>query len=258
MAGAGLAICYIRIEPALTEINGRFRAIPTPASTKPFDVVLASASHPLRNVGMRTARQDRRSRRRRRALPAALRQIGLDVRVLLPGVPAVLAALAGARDAGRIDAVARLPAARLLEAELPAGVPAWVIDCPQLYDRAGGPYQDTAGVDWEDNPLRFGLLVAHRGSARRAEESGRLACADRACERLANRTLRRHTLHSPTKAQRPASSPIHNLAFQGIFAPHWVADLGLPAASFAVDGVEYHGRFSFLKAGLFTRTRSRR
>ena len=49
----------------------------------------------------------------------------------------------------------------------------------------------------------------------------------------------------------PSIITIHNLAFQGVFAPHWVADLGLPAASFAVDGVEYYGRISFLKAGLF-------
>ena len=60
------------------------------------------------------------------------------------------------RDASK--PFARLPAARLLEAELPHGVPAWIIDCPALYDRDGGPYQDAGGVDWEDNPLRFGLL----------------------------------------------------------------------------------------------------
>src|ERR1700675_3703874 len=92
------------------------------------------------------------------ALPVALRQTGLDARVLLPGYPAVLAALAAARNVGSIDAIARLPAARLLEAELPTGLPAWVVDCPALYDRDGGPYQDAGGADWEDNPLRFGLL----------------------------------------------------------------------------------------------------
>jgi starch synthase len=133
---------------------------------------------------------------------------------------------------------------------LPQGVPAWIVDCPALYDRDGGPYQDSGGADWEDNPLRFGLLsraaalLAARVSpvAWRAElvhandwQTGLApACAALAYERA-----------------MPSIITIHNLAFQGIFAPHWVADVGLPAASFAVDGVEYHGRFSFLKAGLF-------
>jgi starch synthase len=183
------------------------------------------------------------------ALPAALRRLGLDVRVLLPGYPAVLAASAGARTAGRVDAIARLPAARLLDLELPSGVPAWIVDCPALYDRDGGPYQDTSGADWEDNPLRFGLLsrvaallgatpspvgwraqLVHANDWQTGLAPAYAALAD--------------------GAATPSLITIHNLSFQGSFAPHWVAGVGLPAASFAVDGVEFHGRFSFLKAGL--------
>ena len=184
------------------------------------------------------------------ALPVALRQIGLDARLLLPGYPAVLAALAGARNAGHIDGIARLPAARLLEAELPTGVPAWVVDCPLLYDRDGGPYQDASGADWEDNPLRFGLLS--RIAALLASRQSPIAW--RAQLVHANDW---QTGLAPAYAalvyggSTPSIITVHNLAFQGIFEPHWVADLGLPAASFAVDGVEYHGSFSFLKAGLF-------
>ena len=184
------------------------------------------------------------------ALPVALRQIGLDVRVLLPGYPAVLASLAGARNAGRINAIARLPAARLLEAELPQGVPAWIVDCPALYDRDGGPYQDAGGTDWEDNPLRFGLLARaavllaarRRPAAWRAELIHANDWQTGLAPAYAALASGRAT---------PSIITIHNLAFQGVFAPHWVADLGLPAASFAVDGVEFYGRVSFLKAGLF-------
>ena len=184
------------------------------------------------------------------ALPVALRRIGLDARVLLPGYRPVLAALPGARDAGRIEAIARLPEARLLEAELPHGVPAWIIDCPALYDRDGGPYQDAGGVDWEDNPLRFGLLshVAARLASTQSPVAWRAQLVH------ANDW---QTGLAPAYAAlalggaTPSIITIHNLAFQGSFAPHWVADLGLPATSFAVDGVEYYGRLSFLKAGLF-------
>jgi starch synthase len=184
------------------------------------------------------------------ALPAALRQIGLDVRVILPGYPAVLAALAGAHGVGRIDALARLPPARLLAAELPQGVPAWIVDCPALYDRDGGPYQDAGGTDWGDNPLRFGLLsraAALLASPRSPVDwHAQLIHANDWQTGLA-------PAYAALTDDRAAPSiiTIHNLVFQGVFAPHWVADLGLPAASFAVDGVEYYGQLSFLKAGLF-------
>jgi starch synthase len=184
------------------------------------------------------------------ALPVALRQIGLDARVIVPGSPAVRAALSGARKVGQIDALALLPAAQLLEAESPQGVPVWIVDCPVLYDRAGGPYQDESGADWEDNPLRFGLLA--RASALLAAKQSpagwraQLIHANDWQTGLA-------PAYAALAADRvtPSVMTIHNLAFPGIFPPHWVADLGLPATSFAVDGLEYHGRISFLKAGLF-------
>jgi starch synthase len=43
---------------------------------------------------------------------------------------------------------------------------------------------------------------------------------------------------------------IHNLAFQGVFPADRLANLGLPGASFTVEGLEYWGKISFLKAGL--------
>jgi len=44
---------------------------------------------------------------------------------------------------------------------------------------------------------------------------------------------------------------IHNLAFQGCYGADWVTRLGLPAESYQINGVEYYGQFSFLKAGIF-------
>ena len=43
---------------------------------------------------------------------------------------------------------------------------------------------------------------------------------------------------------------IHNLAFQGLFDGDLTALLGLPREVFGIEGIEYHGRTSFLKAGL--------
>jgi len=44
---------------------------------------------------------------------------------------------------------------------------------------------------------------------------------------------------------------LHNMAFQGSYAPNWVVSLGLPSSGFSIEGFEYHGQLSFLKAGIF-------
>jgi len=43
---------------------------------------------------------------------------------------------------------------------------------------------------------------------------------------------------------------VHNLAFQGQFPAHLLAQIGLPPHAYAIDGVEYYGTISYLKAGL--------
>ena len=185
------------------------------------------------------------------ALPAALEACGLDVRVLLPAYRPVLAATAGQRrELASFPASAPFPAARLLEAPLPSGVPAWLLDCPALYDRDGGPYQDPAtGNDWPDNALRFALLA--RVAALLAGESSPpgwrpqvLHCNDW------QTALAPAYLHFAGGARAAAVVCIHNLAFQGLFPPETAAAIDLPPAAYSVDGAEFYGRLSFLKAGL--------
>ena len=44
---------------------------------------------------------------------------------------------------------------------------------------------------------------------------------------------------------------IHNISFQGRFPPGLLKRLKLPPSAYAVDGVEFYGTISFLKAALF-------
>ncbi len=181
--------------------------------------------------------------------PAALKSLGLDPRILLPAYRPVLAQLPQHREIARFAATVDFPQARLLESHTPAGVPLYALDCPQLYDRAGGPYQDTAGSDWTDNALRFGLLsrvAALLGSADNplGWKPDVVHCNDWQTG-LAPAYLR----YAPG-AQTATLQTIHNLAYQGIFEPESVAALGLPAESFTPDAVEYYGKLSFLKSGL--------
>jgi len=183
------------------------------------------------------------------ALPAALATLGLDIRILLPGYHQVLANLPDSREIARVAASANLPASRLLQGRMASGVPLYALDCPKLYDRPGGPYQDDAGRDWSDNALRFGLLS--RVAALLGSAASPLDWHPQVIHCNEWQTgLAPAYLHYAAGARAATLVTIHNLAFQGIFEPELVAALGLPLASYGPDGVEYYGKLSFLKAGL--------
>ena len=183
------------------------------------------------------------------ALPAALAALGADVRILLPAYRAVLAQLPACREIARFPASADFPESRLLQSATASAVPLYALDCPPLYDRDGGPYQNSAGTDWSDNALRFGLLsrvAALLGSSASPLEwqPGVVHCNDW------QTGLVPVYLRYATGARAATLQTIHNLAYQGIFAPQTVAALGLPPECFTPDGVEYYGKLSFLKSGL--------
>jgi len=184
------------------------------------------------------------------ALPSALALSGTDVRLLLPGYPAVLQALPDSTVIGTLgpafgaaSLVVRL--GRLTGIDLPA----YVIDAPALFDRPGNPYLGTDGREWKDNPLRFGALgwmAAHLGlgdvdrSWRPEIVHGHDWHAGLACAHLAQH---------PNPGCRSVFT-VHNLAFQGLFPKDLLPSLLLPEASFVFDGLEFHGQGSAIKAGL--------
>jgi len=183
------------------------------------------------------------------ALPVALRTLGVDVRVLLPGYTQVMAYLEKHRVVATFDDLPGFPVARLLAWKMPNGLPLLVLDCPSLYQREGGPYQNTAGKDWEDNAQRFGLLS--KVAAVLASNDSPLKwhpdivhCNDW------QTGLTPAYLHYAQGAARSVIT-IHNMAFQGNFPPKTLAELGLPPSCFDINGVEFHSYMSFLKAGLF-------
>jgi len=183
------------------------------------------------------------------ALPAALRALGVDARLLLPAYRTVKAAVAGARERGVLPAVAGLPAARLLEVRTQNGVPAYLIDCPALYDRDGGPYQDDSGADWFDNAQRFGLL---------SRAAAALGCASSPLEWRPQVVhcndwqtgLAPAYLRSARDARAASLITIHNLAFQGIFDASLLSILGLAPETYSVAGLEFYGSISYLKAAI--------
>lgn len=181
------------------------------------------------------------------ALPAALAAEGIETRTLVPGYPAVMAALDGA------DTVLELPdllgaRARVLAAP-PGGLPLFVLDAPPFYDRPGNPYTDASGHDWADNGLRFAAL------AQAAAEIGGGGLGafqpDIVHAHDWQAGLAPAYLHYADGGQRPRTvMTIHNLAYQGQFPAYLMGFLGLPPESYTMEGVEYYQSVGYLKAGL--------
>jgi len=184
------------------------------------------------------------------ALPPALARSGCDMRMLVPRYPALAATFPEARHLTRLSALGgHLPDADLYEARDDGGTTFWLLDCPPLFDRPGNPYLGPEGHDWLDNHLRYGLLsrVAARLASGASPLDWRpdiLHCHDWQTG-LAPYYLRHYEGGGAASVMT-----IHNLAFQGVFAPFALGELGLSTDDWHIGGVEYYGRLSFLKAGL--------
>ena len=178
------------------------------------------------------------------ALPAALKALGIEMASIVPGYPAVMAAL---EDAAPLMAYDDLfgGKATLLKGRA-NGLDVIAIDAPHLYTRPGNPYLGPDGKDWPDNAQRFAALAkaAAEAAAGRAQgyRADILHCHDW------------QAALGPVYAKF-AGGPrtvmtVHNIAFQGQFPASVFGTLGLPPAAFAIDGVEYYGTVGYLKGGL--------
>jgi starch synthase len=182
------------------------------------------------------------------ALPRTLRR-DYDVRVLIPGYRQVLNGRDPITVVGRLPKLADIPACDIGRIDRPDGLVIYVVLCPELYDRPGSPYVDAHGVDHADNDLRFGrlsLAAAQLGAG----------CGDASwvpdLVHLNDWTSALAPAYLAWQGRRtPSILTIHNLAYQGVFEAERLGRLGIPGDAFQVDGVEFYGKLSFLKAGIF-------
>ncbi len=176
------------------------------------------------------------------ALPAALTPEGVSVATLLPGYPAVMAALGPVQSVESLADLFGAPA-RLVRATA-AGRDVIALDAPQFFARAGSPYIAPGGMDWPDNALRFAALA--RAAAHAAQSMGFDALHAHDWQAgLAPAYLRFGG------SRVPSLFTIHNLAFQGQFPADVFGMLGLPAEAFRTAGLEYFGMVGYLKSGVW-------
>lgn len=187
------------------------------------------------------------------ALPPMLQRLGHSVRVLMP-------AYSGMKVEGDVTATIDLPGdGRWPDAQLmvvrTSAITLVLLSCPPLYGRPGGPYVMPDGHDHHDNAYRFGFLahVAARIGTPMSplpDWQADVVHANDWPTGLAPMYMA-HWRTSQPKHQRAASViTIHNIAFQGLFPMHMADVLDVPWQWRGIEGVEFWGQMSMLKAAL--------
>lgn len=188
------------------------------------------------------------------ALPRAL-AAHHDVRVLIPAYREMIQSEYDIVMVGHVPAFAGLPACDIGQLTCRDGLILYVLLCPELYEREGTPYGrgssgygDGQDEGWKDNDIRFARLSRAAadialGNAALDWQPQLLHLNDWACG------LAPAYLHWQAQSI-PTIFTIHNLAYQGVFDASRLEVLGIPDAAFNIDGVEYYGDISFMKAGI--------
>ncbi len=187
------------------------------------------------------------------ALPPALAKTGCDVRMLVPGFPAIVESIRNKHLVAELPPRFGAQALRLFYGTLPqSGLSVYYIDAPGLYDRPGNPYIDIYGQSYGDNHRRFALLG---WMAVRLVEGFDFFWRPQ--------IMHGHDWHtglafaylralewSEGKKLAGTVFTIHNMAYQGNFPGHVFGELDLPPDFFNPEGMEFYGQLSFLKTGL--------
>ena len=180
------------------------------------------------------------------ALPFAQQKRGDDVRVVMPYYRQVREAFPETVEIASRDTFGGYVTVRFATFN---EVGIYFVDAPHLFDREGNPYHDAHYADYSDNVIRFGVLswVAAALACGLDEQWGK------------PEVLHAHDWQTGLAAaylkhwQSSARSvfTIHNIAYQGMFQAKHLAELDLPQEMYQVEGLEFNGQISFLKAGLF-------
>ncbi len=186
------------------------------------------------------------------ALAGALRRLGADVRVALPCYRAVRE---GGFQTWRHSAMLEGPlhgepaGAGLVETWGPGGVPVYLVEREDLFDRPG-LYGEGGGA-YADNLERFSFFChAALSACRVVGFSPHVVHAHDWQAGLALALLEGPLAGAPGLEGARRVFTIHNLGYQGLFPPDRLPATGLPASAFHPGGVEHYGSLSLLKAGV--------
>ena len=181
------------------------------------------------------------------SLPAALKKKSQNIHLVIPAYPEALSKISKAKVRAEVSYYNQ--SVKIIEGKLPGtNVTTWLVDCPALFDRPGGPYVDEHGNEWPDNALRYALfchaVVDIAINYLQLDWQADIVHCNDWQTGLVPALL---SLHK----QRPATIfTIHNLAYQGVFNQQAFVDLHLPDSLWNIDGLEFYNQLSFIKGGI--------
>jgi len=182
------------------------------------------------------------------ALPAALAEKGVDMRVMIPAYPGVLERLENPVEIWA-DWNIYGSTSRVMKGTLD-GVTILAFDAPHLYHRDGGIYANSGGDYW-DNPERFAALCwVAADLARHGAGDGWKPDVLHAHDWQA--ALAPAYLRYWGDGGVKSVLTIHNIAFQGVTDGNRLNALRLPWHAWHPDHAEYYGNLSTLKVGIAT------
>ena len=193
------------------------------------------------------------------ALPQALRELGHDVRVMMPKYGFIGEKKQKIHLINRLQGVEFEIDGKYLVTNLKSSailtnrtrIQMYFLENEEYFQRLGLYVDPQTGKDYEDNDERFLLyaLAAFELCRRLMWKPDIIHCNDwqgGLVPALLKGLYKDEELFKDTKVV----FTIHNLAYQGNFPATTFAKTGLPKEFFSPDGMEFYGKVSYLKSGI--------
>src|SRR5665213_3489296 len=193
------------------------------------------------------------------ALPQALRELGHDVRVMMPKYGFIgekkqkihiINRLQGIEyKIGDREIVTNLKSSAILTSR--TRIQMYLLESEEYFQRMGLYVDPVTGIDYPDNDERFLVyaLSAFELCKRLLWQPDIIHCNDWQCG-LVPALLKGVMKDDPFFKNTKVVFTIHNLSYQGNFPATTFPKLGLPPEFFTPDGMEFFGKVSYLKAGI--------
>jgi starch synthase len=193
------------------------------------------------------------------ALPQALRELGHDVRVMMPKYGFIgekkqkihlINRLQGIEyKIGDREIVTNLKSSAILTSR--TRIQMYLLESEEYFQRMGLYVDPATGIDYSDNDERFLVyaLSAFELCKRLLWQPDIIHCNDWQCG-LVPALLKGVMKDDPFFKNTKVVFTIHNLAYQGNFPATTFPKLGLPPEFFTPDGMEFFGKVSYLKSGI--------